>query len=365
MKATNAAVMKEKNKKLVLDLIREKHLSRAELSQQTGLTKPALSTIVDELLKENVVSEVPQITNEVGRRPMKLYLNREYLYFAGVNITRNHYEAGIIDFYGEVLIQKKEDVKENQSAAKVIERVCEMIMQELAELAIPEEKLFGIGITTPGPVDRKNATVLTAPNFNQWHFVNIGAQMKQHFHVPVYLENVSNAWAVCEKYFGIAKDVPNFIVVKIDEGIGSGIMLNGRLYEGLNELGHTTIKFDGIPCECGNRGCLEKYASVRSILKDTPYQRWSEVIDAGDTGLIEEEAEFLVPALVNVSNLFSLDIIVLASDVAYKPDMLLEILNSRVPEKSLFHKVSIVKTKITSSVQSAAVIALDKFFISN
>ena len=62
MKATNAAVMKEKNKKLVLDLIRERNLSRAELSQQTGLTKPALSTIVDELLKENIVLEVPQIT---------------------------------------------------------------------------------------------------------------------------------------------------------------------------------------------------------------------------------------------------------------------------------------------------------------
>ena len=362
MKATNAAVMKEKNKKLVLDLIRERNLSRAELSQQTGLTKPALSTIVDELLKENIVLEVPQITNEVGRRPKKLYLNREYLYFAGVNITRNHFEAGIINFYGEVLVQKRERMKESLTANEVIEQVCNMIAREISELSIPKKKLFAIGVTTPGPVDRNNTTVLAAPNFNQWHFVNIGAQIKHHFHVPVYLENVSNAWAVCEKYFGTAKEVTNFMVVKIDEGIGSGIILGGSLYEGLNELGHTTINYNGILCECGNRGCLETYASIRSILNNTPYQTWTEAVDAEDTVLIEKEAEYLVPALVNVSNLFSLDIIVLASDIAYKSEQLLSILNARVREKSLNQKVSIVKTKITSSIQSAAVIALDKFF---
>ncbi|MFR8974980.1 MAG: ROK family protein, partial [Eubacteriales bacterium] len=139
-------------------------------------------------------------------------------------------------------------------------------------------------------------------------------------------------------------------------------ILGGSLYEGLNELGHTTINYNGILCECGNRGCLETYASIRSILKNTHYQTWTEAVDAEDTVLIEKEAEYLVPALVNVSNLFSLDIIVLASDIAYKSEQLLSILNARVREKSLNQKVSIVKTKITSSIQSAAVIALDKFF---
>lgn len=364
IQATNASVMKEKNKKLVLDLIRRQHLSRAELSKLTGLTKPALSTIVEEMLKENVVLEYTEVTNEVGRRPIKLYLNRSYRYFIGVNVTRNSYEVGVMDLYGEILAWESAAAPVRDTHAEsVVQRLCERIAELLGGLHIPVDKVHGIGFTTPGPVNKDSTTILAAPNFNPWHHVNIGKLVRQKINVPVYLENISNAWALCEKYFGAMKDISNFIVLKIDEGIGSGIMLGGRLFQGLNELGHTTIKYDGIPCECGNRGCLEKYASIGAILKNTPYKTWQEAVDAQDTALIEKEAEYLVPALVNASNLFSLEAIVLASDISYKAEQgILNILNREVGQKSLGGTVNIVKTKITSSIQSAAVIALDHFF---
>ena len=251
--------MKEKNKRLILDLIRRNEFSRTDIAKATRLTKAAVTIIVDDLIREGIVIESKSEQKGVGRRPVILELNSGYMTAIGINITRSYAELGIVDISGRVICEERFSVSPKpQAVEKIISGIDKMIRKN----QIQYENIFGIGVTAPGPVDVANTTILNPPNFDEWHYENIGLRLKDVLERKVYLENISGGLALYEKYFGIAKNMDNFLVLVVDDGVGSGIMTSGQLLRNASELGHTSIAFNGIKCECGNYGCVEKYADL-------------------------------------------------------------------------------------------------------
>lgn len=357
-KATNASLMKIKNQKLVLSIINKSKCSRADIARSTGLTKAAVTLIVDELINDGYVEEYISDYNGVGRKPINLKLRENSAFAFGVNITRKHYEVGIVDLNGNILKNKQFDI---DKPSKVIDQIQKTITEQINETGVSQDKILGIGITTPGPVNYKENTILTPPNFNEWH------NLKLDFQDSIHLENISDAAALSEKYFGCCKDIDNYIMLMVDEGIGSGLIIDNKIYRGNNgrgtEAGHISINFQGIKCECGNVGCLEKYASVPAILEGTGYIEWKQVIENNDIGIIKKEAEYLSCAMTSIINLFDISTVLISGDIGYKGKLLAEEINNILYSSTITKGyINVLPTKRQNGVLIAASPVIDDFF---
>ena len=187
--------------------------------------------------------------------------------------------------------------------------------------------------------------------------------MKKIFDCDVIFENVASAAATAEKYFGSAKKNDSFIVIQVDEGIGSGIFVNGELLKGSCEIGHVSIKYDGERCECGNRGCLEKYASIPNILKNTSYKSWQEYLDCGDDILLQKEAEYLSTAIITAGNIFNVDKAVLCGDLSYKSQKLLDYITENIEGNMLVNRdFDVCAGTVKAKTLIAASVATHSFF---
>lgn len=358
--ATNANTMKEKNRRLIINLIRKNDFSRADIAKETSLTKAAVSIIVDDLIKCGIVYEHKPMETGKGRRPLCLRLVSDFMYGVGVNITRSYAEIGIVNINGEILYEEKFKL---QPKKEMLKTIVDSINSMIDENSIDREKIYGIGVTAPGPVDTANTTILNPTNFDEWHYENIGLRLKNSLKEKIYLENVSGGLALCEKYFGLANELNDFLLLKVSDGIGSGIMTSGKLMRNASEIGHTSIHFSGIKCECGNMGCLEKYASIPAILKDTSYSSWEDVIDANDSKIIDQEAEYLSCGIINAVNLFGFESIILEGEINYKPKRIIDAIQKRMKNNSIIkEEPRIFSGSAFKGVLSAAVTVFDNFF---
>ena len=334
--ATNASIMRIRNEKTILSLIHREPISRVDIAKKTGLTKAAVTIITEDLIKRGIVREDKSDESvKVGRTPMLLRFCGDSVYFTGVNIKRTCISVGMCDLCGKVIFEETSDVA---APEKAFSAIWDSIRKNIEYHGIPKEKISVISVVTPGPVDTENGIILNPPNFRNWHGVNVFEEMAKYTDIPVMLSNVSSAWAVAENYFGSAKNSESFMTLINDEGIGAGIMLGGSLFKGSCEIGHISVKYDGERCECGNTGCLEKYASIPNILKGTKYKSWRECTRAKDERIINLEAEYLSAAIVTVSNIFNLDRTVLCGELAEDSDIFLRAVREKTFEKMILKK---------------------------
>ncbi len=362
------------NRKCVLDIIRRKPISRSEIAAITHLTRASVTVIVDDLFADGLLTEQVTHSPMVGRNPINLQIVPNARYAAGVTIKRKEVDVGIINLNGEV-ISNEILPSADASAVEMIKKIAESTARQVRENGILREKMLGIGVCAPGPVDVANGIILNPPNCGLWHGVHIVRLLSEASGYPVLLEKDSNALALEEQYFGLGRDCSSFLAVQINEGgIGSGLIIHERLYRGSNglgnELGHISIHMDGIKCDCGNRGCLERYASISAILAGSPYQNWRQMIDclsndAEAKRLLTMEAKYLSCALVNAINLFDVELVILQGDVCYKPERLLEKLNQRVGPRVIMRSTGlhpVVASSIESFVRTGGIICLHNFY---
>ncbi len=359
-KATNSALMRIRNEKIVLSLINRSPLSRADISKLSGLTKAAVTIIVDDLIRRGIVAESDTRKSAVGRSPVMLEIVPDSCYFVGVNITRRDISVGICDLSGHEVMSCGFDVCDPEKAFSMIgTSVTELIKAS----GIDRSKIKKLALSTPGPVDREKGMILSPPNFKKWHGVHVVKELSRITGFEIVFENVSSATALAEKYFGAAVGCDNFLSLLVDEGIGSGIVKNGSLFKGPCEFGHISIKHDGQICDCGNRGCLEKYASVPQILSGTSYKSWKEVVDSKDFGIIEKEAEYLSSAIISANNIFDFDKVILCGEISYKADKISEMILARTDKNRLLNKpFEVLPGTVGSKPMVAASVAVHDFF---
>jgi predicted NBD/HSP70 family sugar kinase len=346
----NSAYTKQYNRKLIMGKVLRKPMSRADLAREIGLTRAAITIIVDAMISEGLLVEKGTVSNGIGRNPVILDINPECCYALGLNIARGSCSLGIVNIKGEVLTSKDIDIKDAENKEQAMDVLKKEIDIIIAETDFDKDKLLGMGITTPGPLDSETGLIINPPNFKLWYDTPIVTEFKKIFPFEIKLENNASAMALAEKNYGQGRNFSDFILIVVDTGIGAGIITSGGLYKGSNslgaELGHTSIIHNGKPCGCGNYGCLEVYAAIPAIVEkaqsfDRAITSWAEIVDAAEAGdenferLVEKEANYLATSIINAVNILGMEAVILSGYIKYKPEMLLEKIRGRVNQMAI------------------------------
>ncbi len=269
VKTWNQKTVKKGNKSIVLDKIKElSPISRASIANKTSLNKGTVSSLVNELLDEDLIYESGPGESSGGRRPVLLLFNETAGYSIGIDIGVNYLLGILTDLKGNII--QEQLTKFTNLSFEEIRKILYRTIDTLISLAPPSHYgIIGIGIGVPGIVNNEGEIVL-APNLN-WNNINLHEPLFEKYGIPIKVENEANAGAYGEKLFGTGIYFENIVYVSIGMGIGVGVILNNELYKGIDgfsgELGHMTIDIHGENCRCGSKGCWELYASEQALLK--------------------------------------------------------------------------------------------------
>lgn len=345
MVAINSSIMRTVNRKIILNQIRRQPISRAELSERTHLTRASITQIVDGLMREGLVEETAVIgRNQLGRRLTQLDLVKDARYFIGIGFSCIKYTLSIVNLRGEALYQFTDKLPDSDPD-DVVNQISILLKRTVYQLKLTEEKILGIGIHAPGPLDIRNGIMLSSSRLPRWHNYPVVARFEQALGFKTSLCSVSNARALDELYFGVGcQNIHNFLLLDIGHCVGAGIILNDMLYTGAYgrapEIGHISVDPAGPLCACGNRGCLENYISLPKALENTSFNSWKQVIDSLDTNpeaerILEYAAEKLSHGLINLINVFDLEKYILSGDLAYGGDILASRINRLIQRRCL------------------------------
>lgn len=191
-------------------------------------------------------------------------------YIFGVDIGGMSVKIGLVDLDGKILL--KETVITDRNPAKLVEDVANIINEMLIKCNLSFNDVLGVGVGCPGMINSEKGTVDCWENLD-WLDVELVSMLNEKLGVPVRLSNDANAAIMAEVVWGAAKNYKNAIMLTLGTGVGGGVVIDGKLFEGGEgkgtELGHITIVKDGIYCNCGRKGCLEVYASATALMNQT------------------------------------------------------------------------------------------------
>lgn len=285
-------------------------------------------------------------------------------YAVGVDLGGTKIATGIVDQDGKLLDQLVCDTDAKEGSDAVLERMAQSVKTLLERQNAKPEDVLGIGVCSPGPLERETGLVLFAPNLG-WKNVYLGPILQEKTGITTYVENDANAAALAEKWFGAGRGVENMVYITVSTGVGSGIIINDRLYAGTHgtagEVGHIVIEGDGPLCGCGQRGCLESLASGTAIARMA-----KEALQAGAESVIRDLVEgdldaisakvvgeaakqgdkvaqevldkafyYLSLGVVNVLNLFDPEVVVIGGGVSKLGDMLFTPVIEQVRKKAV------------------------------
>jgi glucokinase len=188
----------------------------------------------------------------------------------GVDLGGTNLRIAAVDVNGHLVEKVTLGTKVSLGRDHVINDMCEAI-QHLSEKYKNSSSMLGIGIGVPGIIDMQTGLLRESPNLPGWAEYPVRAEIERRLNTMVILENDANVAAFGEKWLGAAKDHDDMAMLTLGTGVGGGLVLGGKIWHGMNgmagEFGHTTVEPEGHPCGCGNRGCLEQYASATAVVR--------------------------------------------------------------------------------------------------
>ena len=255
------------NRQIVLNYVREKGpISRADIAKETDLQRSTVSHIVKELTNFNLIKEVYGESSG-GRPPALLTLRSARPVAIGVDLGTVRTTVGCCDLTGRII--DKEEFRTDPDEKKTTRRIIDCVTEQMRKF---DGMIEGIGISLPALVDSSRQHVLFNPHFT-WRNPHIVERIAEETGIPVTAENDANAAALAELWFGRleVRDVRDFILVFIENGIGTGVVFDGQIYRGprgvAGEFGHMRIGTDApIECATGSRECWEAFASEKAAL---------------------------------------------------------------------------------------------------
>lgn len=382
-KTWNQHVVKKENKALVLETIKNHSpISRADIANLTGLNKGTVSSLVSELLEEQLINESGPGESSGGRRPVMLLFNQLAGYSIGIDLGVNYLLGVLTDLKGNISHEKL--IKFNNLSFEEIEQKLFDVVDHLI-LHTPScpYGVIGIGIGVPGAVN-KSGKILLAPNLG-WKNVDLQAILQAKYDLPVIIENEANAGAYGEKKYGAGKESNHIIYVSVGIGIGVGIIFNGNLYRGNNgfsgELGHMTIKVNGAKCRCGSEGCWELYASEQALVRNaerlgiTPpaneklsLESLTALAENGDVNtinLFKQIGDYLGVGINNIINIFNPEQIIIGNRMASAKEWLKEPLNDRFINQSLWFNQMDLQINFSELLTHSAALGVAAFSVEN
>lgn len=191
--------------------------------------------------------------------------------YIGIDLGGTNIAAGLVDDRGTVLKTKSLPTHRERPIGEIIEDMANLARSLAEEEGHSPSEISAVGIGCPGTVDSTVGEVIYSNNIVM-HHVPMAKEFQKHLPLPVHMENDANAAAFGE-YITNGKGVGSFVFLTLGTGVGGGIILDGSIWRGFNgagaEIGHQTLIYNGEPCTCGRRGCLEAYASVSALIRQT------------------------------------------------------------------------------------------------
>jgi glucokinase len=220
----------------------------------------------------------------------------------GVDLGGTNLRIAAVDDSGTLLEKVTLGTGVSRGRSRVIQDMCDAI-RRLRTQYEATSTLLGVGIGIPGIIDDQTGVLRESPNLPGWAGAPVKSEIEECLKSRVILENDANLAALGEHWLGAGKQVDHLMILTLGTGVGGGLVLNGRIWAGMTgmagEVGHSTVEPDGVQCGCGNRGCLEQYASATAVVRMA-----KEAISAGASGLqlaASSDAEFSARAIYNLA----------------------------------------------------------------
>lgn len=271
--------------------------------------------------------------------------------YIGIDLGGTNIAAGLVTDDGKIIAKDSTLTLLPRDYTEIVKDMAELVKRLLAENNLTEKDIKGIGIGCPGSIDAKNGEVAFSNNLKMNH-APIAAELKKYFDLPVSMLNDADAAAYGE-YMINGNGVDSFIFITLGTGVGGGIIINKKVYSGFNgaggELGHITLVYNGIPCNCGNVGCWEAYASVTALIRQTkeameahPESLMNKIAaeenkvsgrtafnaaKAGDEAakaVVAQYCEYVAAGLVSIINIFQPEKLVIGGGISKEGEYLLK-----------------------------------------
>lgn len=370
----NQQLVKQINKTLVLEtILHEAPISRADISQKVGLNKGTVSSLVNELLEDQLIYESGPGQSSGGRRPVILLFNDKAGFSIGIDLGVNYILGVLTDLRGNIIVEvnKKLTVR---SYGVVIE-ILQSVISDLINAA-PQSHygIVGIGIGVPGLVNN-DGEILVAPNLG-WKNINLREEIENCFDIPVVIENEANAGAYGEKLYGAGKENDNILYISAGIGIGIGIILNGELFYGMNgfsgEAGHMIVQVNGKDCTCGSSGCWELYASEKALLEEARKLKLTDIteetlsiellLELANSGnediinLFHSIGMYLGVGINNIINIFNPEQVIIGNRLAMAKDWLEKSIEKFIKNHTMkYHQKDLIISFSKHAYYSAAI----------
>jgi predicted NBD/HSP70 family sugar kinase len=346
-------------------------MSAAQIARHTGLARSTISTSVAELKSNRVVVETESEARKgagAGRPGTTLTLNPSVGTCVGIHLGYQEVRVAVADLAHAIIAEQEFEVGidyEPESVTRLLHDAVQAIYRE-HQLAL--SSLVGVGVSVSGPV-RNDGVLQRGGILPKWAGVNIRKLFAPLFGKPIVIDNESNCAALAELKWGAAQGEPNFVLFKLDVGVGGAIVSNGCIVKGVaggaGEFGHVSINPEGDLCRCGNRGCVELYASFvkpleqlsrvnKRVMTIADCIALAEAGDAGALRMIEDAGTSGGRALAMIGTILNPPLILIGGRLALGGDLLLQPLRRAYDRHTLLREADL-------NVESRTRIRVGKF----
>ncbi|MEH6908769.1 ROK family transcriptional regulator [Neobacillus drentensis] len=371
----DAAYIKKINRSLIIrEIIKEGMISRADLSKSTNLTRATISAQVADLLAEGLIIETHLEHFTVGRKPIMLSLNGQAGYALGIDLDFGQISFTLTDLLGCPVTSHIIRIS-TVEYTEIYPLLVEQIKKYKTEFNDSRYGIVGVVIAIHGLVG-KDEIIHYVPRF-KWHGINLISDLEREIDLPIHLENNANLSSFAERVY-IHHETDNLLCTTLYSGIGLGMMMNDDFFRGkegyAGEIGHMIVVPGGKPCNCGNKGCWEKYASETVIfenlsekrqIKNLTYEHIQTWLDEGDEEVHEMMEQFifyLSIGLNNMINMYNPDVLVIDSELLrIYPDSLNKITKNLNSSISHYRELMISTIGNKSCVLGACALAIKQF----
>ena len=333
----------------------------SELTRELHISVPTMTKLVQELVDDSIVIDLGKVETPGGRRPNVFGLANSAIYFAGINVARDHMAYVITDLQNNIILEHTDNSFELVDRPQCLERICQNIENFIATSGVDREKILGVGVSIVGRVNPETGRSYKYFTSSEESLTDI---ISARIGIRVMLENDTRARCYAEYTTGKAKNESNVLYLHMGRGVAIGIVIDGKLYYGKNgfagEFGHIPFFDNEIICACGKKGCLETEVSgialenkIVDLIERGVNTHLREMYDRGESihindiinaarnddnlsiELIEEAGEKVGKAVAFLINTFNPETVIVGGNLAMAGEYLMLPLKSSTSKYSL------------------------------
>lgn len=365
MQKINGQDMKRHNVHLVINtIIKYGPISRTELRDRVGLTAATVINITNDLLERNILlQEGLAAASSKGRKALMLNVNPTAFYTLGVSLSTRRLRVGLANFQGQIVDHVDVTIRNTITPEEAVDLIQQNVQMLVEKHQVPTEKLVGVGVAAPGPLDTHTGLITVPPDLPNWRNVPLQKLLEERLQLPVRVDNETNAAALAECFAGGDEKEFVFFISMFRLGVGGGLVLNGEPLLGFHgsagEVGHLLVQPGGRKCGCGSRGCLEAMISEDALLEAAAAGGAGEIsleelftrsknMDPVCYAVVKQAADYLTMAICDVVHMVSPSRIVLGGPLAEMSPQLADLAFRQVHSRSYPHDYSNIRLQLST-----------------